>query len=122
MELFARRARPEDKEQIKELADKFDFVLPDKWLDSAVIYDETGRIIAFGVIRAIIEAVIVTNRNGKELVQATDHLIKIGMLDAHNRGFDQIHCFVENESFARLLKDRFDFKPIKGEGLVFKME
>ena len=119
--MIIRRPVSEDVSRIIEIADRFDFVLP-KQFENAAVVEHKHQVVAFGMVRAILEAVIVTCGTPREILEQTELLIGQGMVDAHELGYTEIHSFVERNAFARLLQEKYGFKPPVGQALVLKME
>jgi hypothetical protein len=119
--LKLRRPTVQDVPAIEKIAEKFDFILPEKFETATVVVDEDDVVQAFGLTRLIVESVIVTGGTPREIVEQTELLIQQGIEDVKSSEHNGMHVFVENEAFARLLKERFDFQKAKGEALVSKV-
>lgn len=117
-----RRAELEDTPRILQIADKYSFTLPNTYCTAHVVARESGSVCAFGLLRPILEAIIVTSGTPREIVEQTDLLLGQGLRDVKDLGHDQIHCFVETASFARLLKNKYGFKTPVGDPLVLVLE
>lgn len=119
--MILRRPVAEDIPRIFEIANRFDFILPKQFENAAVVQNH-GQVMAFGMMRAILEAVIITCGTPREILEETELLVGQGMVDAVELGYKEIHAFVERDSFARLLTNKYGFKPPVGQALVLKME
>lgn len=117
-----RKTQPEDSPRINQIASRFDFEIPDKCYTSHVIARDSGQVCAFGLIRPILEAVIVTSGTPREILEETELLLGQFLVDAKMLGENQIHAFVNNQAFARLLKKKYGLQNPVGEALVLVLE
>lgn len=119
--LKLRRPKIEDLPDIHQVADKYDFVLPTQFQHAAVVEHE-NRVIAFGLLREIIEAIIVVDGKDRVKVESIKHLIEVGKRDARELGYNEIHTFIDNPDFADILIEHFGFRRVAGEFLLLKLE
>lgn len=119
--MILRRPVGNDIARILEIAERYDFVLPEKFENAAVV-EYRGQVMAFGILRSILEAVIVTCGTPRQIVEQTELLVGQAMVDTRELNQSEIHAFVERDSFARLLSKKYGFKPPVGQALVLKME
>lgn len=117
-----------DLEKIKEIHRKYyadEFNIPDfnkHFINSFVITDSENNIISAGGIRPILEVVAVTDKDKtvRERVSALNDLLTISAFIAEHDGFDELHCFVQDENWLRQLKKK-GFVETKGKSLVFRI-
>ena len=88
----------------------------------AVVQNE-DKIIAFGMVKLFAEAVLVLDHS--ESRRNKVNAIKLLMLEAF-RGCDQhklsqLHCFIKDEQFARLMMKHYSFNKVLGEALVMDL-
>jgi hypothetical protein len=117
-----------DLEKIKEIHNKFysnEFNLPDfnkHFINSYVITNSDNNIVSVGGIRPILEVVAITDKDMlvKERLSALGDLLTISAFIAEHDGFDELHCFVQDEIWLKQLKKK-GFSETKGKSLVFKI-
>ena len=123
-----RLAKEYDLEKIKELHNKFfkdQFEFPDfgKFFNTFIVEDNKKEIITFGGNKLIAEAIAITNLdyNIEDRYEALEKLLSALSLQVAEKGYDQLHCFVQgNESWLRRLK-KHGFKSTKGNALVLEL-
>ncbi len=123
-----RAIEPEDLGKIKEIHEKYyasEFNLPDfnkHFINTFVITDIDRGIITVGGIRPILEVVAITDKdkNVKERISALNDLLTISSFIADHDGFDELHCFVQDQVWLKQLK-KHGFLETKGKSLVFKI-
>ena len=120
--LTIRRAEQADVPRIHDLASRYEFAIPEKFHTASVVAHDSGQVCAFGLIRPILEAVIVTSGTAREVIEQTEILLGQGIMDAQMLGDNQIHAFVTDPVFAKLLKKKWGFKNPVGEPLVLVLE
>lgn len=119
-----RRPKTEDLETLRKLHEPFkdQFKFPDFSLLSSiyVAVDEDDKILGFGSVQPIFEAVLVLDLSASvdERLLALDMLESRAEFELKTQGISQIHAFVQLPLFENLLKNRFEFKPTKGKALV----
>ena len=113
-----------DLENIKMIHDehyKNEFEFPDfsKFTGVFVAEDDDNRIVTAGGIKPIIESVIITDKsyNVNERVRALHKILDISEFMTRAQGFDQLHCFVQDELWCRQLENH-KFQATKGRSLV----
>lgn len=116
--MIIRRAIIKDTPRIHELAKEFDFQIPDTFEACAVVEDDDGIVIAFVVLRAILEAIMVTDKRPRNVAYVTGKLVEEGKQVARELNYDAIHAFVTDRVFCDYLVGYKGFDYIKGTGLV----
>jgi phosphoglycerate-specific signal transduction histidine kinase len=113
--MIIRNFQETDLNQLKKIHEQFyqhEFSLDDfcqKFMDFFII-EESDQIICAGGVRAIAEAVIVTNKNAEmELKkQALYQMLHAASFSCEKHGFKQLHAFVQNKAWERrLIKNGF---------------
>jgi hypothetical protein len=98
-----------------------DFSLPDltNAATFAVVEDDSGNIVAFGIVKVFAEAIMIVdmNRGSTTRVKAMKLLMDKAENDCKNHNIKQLHLFCKNDKFADLLINHFDFKKITTVGL-----
>lgn len=85
--------------------------------------DAQDKIICAGGIRSIMEMIIVTDKSvplNERQVALYDMLTTAGK-STKEAGYNQLHCFVQDEKWARYLIRHVGFKPTVGQALVIKV-
>jgi len=84
-----------------------------------VVTDDNDKIICAGNVRNILEVVLLTDkdRTVRERRSALYNVLEVAEYIARNKGFDQLHAFVQDESWLKHL-ERVNFYPTKGKSLV----
>lgn len=119
--------KEEDIRRLREIHCRYykdEFTFPDftsHFLNAFVIENE-GSIVTAGGLRVITEAVAITNKDLeiKERAEGLHKLLEAMVYTAHRDGFNEIHAFVQEERWKRVLLNR-QFKKTKGEALVFSV-
>jgi len=119
-----RRPIPSDIDELRVIHEKFfshEFPFSDLFDNSvsSLVVTDNGKIVVGGQVRLITEATIVTD---KDVAVEKRRRALIFLLDAFkfsiaSRGFDQIHAFVQDETWERHLK-KYGFKDTVGKSLV----
>lgn len=117
--VILRRPKESDIPEIEEISKEYEFPLVDKF-ETAAVTESGNGITAFGVTRAILEAVLYCKGSKRDKVVALKKLIDIAQKDAKVLGYDQLYVFVEPE-FAVILK-KFGFREAIGVPLVLDLE
>jgi hypothetical protein len=121
----ARLFKIEDLDEIIALHKGHSFPVPhfNRMLDIVVIEDK-GKIVAWGYTEKLVEAVFVP---GKDLPNITkvkslmSLITKLVQLTA-DRGIEQTHSFIQDERFAQLLVERFNFGVASGTPLFLNIK
>ena len=124
--MIARALRKEDIEQLKGIHEKYfknEFLFPDflnsNFLSSFVVTDLDNKIITAGGIKAITEAVMITDKSFS-VRKRKDALFDMLQIFAHINGnskFDQLHVFAQGEDWVKHLK-KFGFDEAVGKALL----
>lgn len=117
-----------DFEALQEIHRKFyahEFDFPNfykHFINVFAITDSSNNIISVGGIRPILEVVALTdkNRGCREKVSALTDLLTISAFIAEHDGFDELHCFVQDEKWMNQLKKK-GFEETRGKSLVFRI-
>lgn len=100
---------------------KDEFSLPDltNAVTFAVVEDDDGIVIAFGIVKVFAEAIMILDQDESDRIKsdAMKLLLSKAENDCKSNGIKQLHTFCKDESFADLLIKHFDFKKIKTVGL-----
>lgn len=119
-----RRTRRQDFPRIDAIYreghdDKFGLPNFDKSVTHAVIEHE-GVVIAFGIVKFYAEAVAVLDLKQPRLdrIEALTMLLTEAFRACEDEGLEQLHVYVQDPLFQRLLEQKFDFKPATGTALV----
>lgn len=78
---------------------------------------------AFGMVKTLAEVVMLLDKDISVITKgrALDELIANAITVSSLHDYDQIHAFVQDEHFAKLLKKHYGFKNTKGEALVLSI-
>jgi len=115
-----RRPSVEDVPEIEDIAKKGDHTLPDGF-ECAAVVENNDQIIAFGVLRTNIEALLYCIGTERERVTALNALINTAKADAKRLGHVDILVFARDEQFAKLLIKHFNFRRAKGVPLILDL-
>jgi hypothetical protein len=87
------------------------------------VVESGSNIIAYGQVKAFCEAILVLDLDAeqREKILAIRKLMEIAIMDSTKQGFEQLHVFVHNPEFAKILKKHFGFQPCSGEILVLNL-
>lgn len=121
--MIIRRPRADELKILRELHKPFEdqFKFPDLNLISSIyVIVQDDKIVGFGAVQPIFEAVIVLdqNRSVDERLIALDMLESRAEFELKTQGIRHLHAFVQDELFGNLLKNRYEFKNTVGKSLV----
>lgn len=87
------------------------------------VVESHGKVIAYGQVKAFCEAIMVLDLEEptREKIEAVRKLMEIAIMDSTNTGYEQMHVFVQDPEFAKILKKHFGFQPCSGEALVLNL-
>jgi hypothetical protein len=112
--MIIRKYKPEDApvvDEIYERCHKGTFGRPNlsHVLSAAVIEDE-GKVIGFGCIEIIAEAVMIldTDRSVQDRAEMLDQLLNVAKFIARERTFERFYMFPSDEKFIDILVNHFD--------------
>lgn len=106
----------------KHHAESFFLPPPDRCITERVVTNDTGKIIAFGAVSLLAEAVLVLDMSSRlrEKDYAIQQLLWQAIQGVSGK-LDGLHAFVQDPEFARILKKHFGFKTCKGEALYLEV-
>ena len=116
--MTVRGLKQEDLERMKEL------VTPDNPLDSfeaAVAVEKDNRLIAFGVNRRMLEAVLYCSGDKKDKATSLRILMEAAIQDAKSQGVKRLHAFV-SEDFYQVMHNQFGFEKTKNICIYLDLE
>lgn len=122
-----RLAREYDMAKIKAIHEKFfkdEFEFPNmKPFISTYLVENNGQIVTFGGARVILEAIAVTDLSMKPVdrYDALNMLLSAISLNASEKGFEQLHCFVVKDDTWKKGLVNAGFRETKGTGLVIDL-
>lgn len=123
--MIVRPAKKEDYQTLVELHRDHSFPFPDfdNILDILVAADN-GKIVAWGYTKKYVEVVFVPDKKSPDItkVKALKLLTEMSSNLTIARGIDQIHSYVEDEKFAQLLVERFNYGVCTGIPLFLNLE
>lgn len=122
-----REAVPPDFERIYNLdpSRKAEFVPSAATLEDVLIEADDG-LIAYGVLKLFVEAVMVLTKDASKRVRASalERLMGVAIGACVHRKIEELHTFVdhrimrEHPEFASILQRHFGFRPVDGVALV----
>jgi hypothetical protein len=121
--ISVRRGEREDWEDIVRLAKEQDFPFPDlSFLQSLWVVVKDGKVIAFGYVRLLAEAVFAPSKKSKKDIGAALKLIHEKMLeDVKVLNFKQIHVFSMPHDYGDILIKHFGFEDVVGRSQVLNI-
>ena len=118
--LILRRPKIDDLPEIEDLAKGYENnPLPSKFEHAAVV--EGDDIVAFGVVRSNLEAILYCTGTPKEKVEALKQLIRQARTDALCLGFNSLDVLAQDEAFAQVLIKHFGFRRAVGIPLILDL-
>ena len=115
--MHLRRYRNSDLEAVSKLWEKYykeEFSLPSLFPEiiEAVIEDDWGEIVGFGVVKVFAEAVMILDkdRTTRERVETLDLLMDFAVDGVRAANLKQLHVFVSDGNFGNILKKHYEFK------------
>lgn len=116
--LILRRPKVDDLPELEDLARNHP--LPNKFEHAAVI-EKNDDVIALGVLRSNLEAILYCTGTTREKVESLKQLIRQAKTDAISLNFDTIDVLAEDEEFAQILIKHFGFRKAKGVPLILDL-
>lgn len=116
-----RRPTEEDVPEIERIASKYPFEFPTRFHHAAIVENDE-KIIAFGILRTILEGIAVLDGTKREAAEALKELVAKSVIDASNLGFEEIYVYSKNEDFAKIMERHFEFEKVPGVMLVRKVK
>jgi len=88
-------------------------------LTHAVVTNGKG-IVGFGMVKVLGEAIMILDHDAplRQKVETVKLLMDKALRDSGGVKIGQLHVFVKDPQFAKILKDHFNFHPCVGEVLV----
>lgn len=120
--MICRSVTKDDLGIINELNEQQDFKLED--INNCVIdkiaIDEEGKIIAYGIVKRLGEAIILVDLKAPKIsrAKALRELMSYALWGCKKEKIPQLHCFVKDRKIADLLKKQFGFVEVKDIVLV----
>lgn len=117
--MILRGARKSDSDFIRSIYSEYNFKLDPSHLEMIIIAeDDENKPIAIMSLNTVLECCFLTVKNSKrrDKIEALKRLVRQGMLEVRNLGYDGTHAFA-NDTIAPVLKKHFNFVPAKGENL-----
>lgn len=125
MELRIRSLTREDYKEVRRLYEQYkgEMEFPDfitNYLFSFAVCDHDGSIVTVAGIRTILELVAMTDKTRSPRIRRTALLdvLEASSFVADERGYDQIHAFIQDEKWKDQLIRTGYFKETKGDSLV----
>lgn len=106
--MHPREINKNDIPEIEKLNSQQEFKLRDI---SNCIVDRIVPNVAYGIVKHFGEAIILVNPDAPKIsrAKALRELMKIAIFGTKKLGLTQLHCFVSDESVAKLLEKKFGF-------------
>lgn len=119
-----RRAEKSDWEDIVRISKEQDFPFPTfENLQSFVVVVKGDKVIAFGYIKLLAEAVFAPSKQSKKEAGASLKLIHEMLLeDCKTLNFRQVHVFSMPHEYGDILIKHFGFEDVKGRSQVLNIE
>ena len=88
-----------------------------------VVVDDLDVVLGFGMVRLIPEVIMVLDlgRDKKDKCAALKELMQEAVFEISRSDYDSLHAFVQDKSFAEILKKHYGFKTVKGEALILEV-
>jgi hypothetical protein len=118
--MILRQATLSDFPVIDALYKEWDFTLDIKHIESIILVEQDGEVIAVGSIVRILEAAFLTSKSAskKQRVLALNKLVSVASSIVRRLGFDSYHSFATNLKIDTFLKKHFGFKDVNGKALI----
>jgi len=122
--ISVRAGTPEDWDDIVRISKEQDYPFPDlSNLVSFRVVVKDGKVIAFGYVRLLAEAVFAPSKESKKDIGASLKLIYERMLeDVKEQRFKQVHVFSMPHEYGDILIKHFGFEDIIGRSQVLNIE
>jgi len=125
--MITRSLQPKDIEAIRQIhenhfKEEFEFGYFTDFMSSFVVVDDDDHIIVAGGVKPIAESVLITNKdyNMTKIGRALMDAMEISSYIGRKFNFDQLHAFIQNESFGNHLIQH-GFRNTKGKSLVLDL-
>lgn len=92
--------------------------------DAAIIEDENGKIIAYGVVKLYAEGVLILDKDVRKRTKSevVINMIKRAIKAARNSKLEQLFVISNDANYSHCLMKRFGFKKTSGETLFLELE
>lgn len=108
--LIVRRPKVEDLPALEQLASEYENnPLPIKFISAAVVENEQGKIVAFGVLRNHPEAILYVDGDKQDIVGALTLLLNQAEDECRGVSAEMIYLYAQDEKFAKILEKHFGF-------------
>lgn len=125
--MIIRPYKQSDFKSVDRIYKKFhqqNFFIPDATnvVTSAIVENE-GKFIAFGMVKLFAEAILVLdlNESKRNKTEAIQELMLEALAASKDRGLSQLHTFIQDEYFARMMKKHYNFQDCVGKALVLEL-
>jgi len=123
-----RPINPNDILKLQEIHQKHfgqEFIFPNfinEFHCAFVIENDNDEIITAGGVRAIAEAITITNKDFSVKIrrEALHKMLQASLFTAGHHNYNQLHAFVQDPSWTQCLK-KIGFKDTKGQSLVIDL-
>lgn len=106
-----RRPSLEDLPEIQRLALNYEQnELPNSFVSAAVVENEFGNVIAFGVLRSHPEALLYADGSKPDIVGALTLLLRQAEDESKQMKSEMIYLYAQDEKFASILEKHFGFQ------------
>lgn len=97
-------------EHLNSLQGDFKITTENACIIDRIVY-EGNKVIAYGVVKKLAEAIILVNPKVPQITRAKAmrELMKYAEIGSKNAGCEQLHCFVKDLRLARTLENQFGF-------------
>ncbi len=89
----------------------------------AVVENEDGKVQAYGIVKLFAEAILFLDWDApqRDKIEALKELMLEAIRGTSDAQLEQLHVFVADPKFSKLLKKHFGFKSTTGEMLVLEV-
>jgi hypothetical protein len=123
-----RQFQESDLEELKRIHKQyehefhFDELFSPHATDRFTITDDNDKIVLYGTNALILETFAITNKelSVKDRRAALLMLLQACMFSAGRNNFDQLHCFIQDDTWAKQLR-KYGFRDTKGKSLVLNI-
>jgi len=117
--MILRGATKRDFNNIKKLLESYDFKLEFNHLESLVVVEDNGVVVAVGSLQTILEAMFIVDKdiNKRKRAAALSLILTQSSIEVKALGYDNFHSFATNESIKNILTKR-GAKKVEGEVLI----
>ena len=87
------------------------------------VVEKDGIVLGYGQVKVFCEAIMVLDLDipQRDKIDVIRKLMEIAIMDSTKTGYEQLHVFVQNPEFAKILKKHFGFQSCSGEALVLNL-